>query len=133
MDEQEDGQRYRARIVKVIQDHEGDLSTNTDRVKFLCSVNDKEEIITYNEILDHLQKDEEDKVVWKFKHISAHEGPLTPNHPSWNGSSYNVMMKWENGEKTSEPLDAIAADDPVTCAIYARDHNLLDTPGWRRF
>jgi hypothetical protein len=27
----------------------------------------------------------------------------------------------------------IAADDPVTCAIYAKDHGLLDTEGWKRF
>ena len=27
----------------------------------------------------------------------------------------------------------IAADDPVSCAIYARDNNLLHLPGWKRF
>jgi hypothetical protein len=27
----------------------------------------------------------------------------------------------------------IAADDPVSCAIYARENNLLDQPGWKRF
>ena len=27
----------------------------------------------------------------------------------------------------------IAKDDPVTCAIYGRDKNLLDEPGWKRF
>jgi hypothetical protein len=33
----------------------------------------------------------------------------------------------ENGEVTTEPLSAsiAAADDPVTCAIYAREHNLF--------
>ena len=46
---------------------------------------------------------------------------------------YNVMVEWENGEITSEPLSIIAADDPVTCAIYARDNNLLELPGWKRF
>src|SRR5687767_2171592 len=43
------------------------------------------------------------------------------------------MVEWENGEITSKPLTVIAEDDPVSCAIYARDHNLLDTDGWRRF
>src|SRR5687767_13570290 len=43
------------------------------------------------------------------------------------------MVEWENGEITSEPLTVIAEDDPVSCAIYARDHNLLDTDGWKRF
>ena len=29
-----------------------------------------------------------------------------------------------------EPLDVIAADDPVTCTIYAKEKGLLDEPGW---
>ena len=48
-------------------------------------------------------------------------------------SRINVMIEWENGEITSEPLSIIGANDPVTCANYARDNNLLDTPGWSRF
>jgi hypothetical protein len=43
------------------------------------------------------------------------------------------MIEWENGEITTEPLAIIAADDPVTCTIYAREHGLLDKPGWKRF
>jgi hypothetical protein len=33
----------------------------------------------------------------------------------------------------TEPLSVIAADNPVTCAVYAREHDLLDIEGWRRF
>ena len=40
------------------------------------------------------------------------------------------MIEWENGEITREPLSIIAADDPVTCAIYAKDNDLLDTATW---
>jgi hypothetical protein len=44
------------------------------------------------------------------------------------------MVEWENGEITTEPLSVIAADDPVTCAIYAKEHDLLDTTkGWKHF
>jgi len=39
------------------------------------------------------------------------------------------MIEWENGEVTSEPLSIIAADNPVTCAIYARETSLLDFDG----
>jgi hypothetical protein len=42
---------------------------------------------------------------------------------------YNLMVEWETGEITTEPLHMIAADDPVTCAIYAKDNDLLDLPG----
>jgi hypothetical protein len=44
-----------------------------------------------------------------------------------------VLVEWETGETTYESLDLIASDDPVTCAEYAREKNLLDLPGWKRF
>jgi hypothetical protein len=31
------------------------------------------------------------------------------------------MIEYENWEITNEPLAIIAADDPVTCAIYDRE------------
>jgi hypothetical protein len=58
---------------------------------------------------------------------------LNKNHSSWKGDKYNVKVEWENGEVSYEPLHTIAADDPVTCAIYAKVHGLLDTEGWKHF
>ncbi len=43
------------------------------------------------------------------------------------------MIKWENGEVTSEHLAIIAADNLVTCAIYAKENGLLDLDGWKWF
>jgi hypothetical protein len=37
-----------------------------------------------------------------------------------------------SGEITSEPLKVIAADNPVSCAIYAGENDLLDKPDWKR-
>ena len=138
MKEQEDGQKLRARIVEAIEDHESNLEQNPTRIKFRCSVkggnlDEVEEIIAYNEVLDHINRDEESDVVWKFKRITAHEGPLTKADPSFNGSRYNVMIEWENGEITSEPLSMIAKDDHVTCAMYAKEHDLLHLDGWKQF
>ena len=83
--------------------------------------------------MDHINHDSDDPVYWCFKKISAHEGPLDHNSPSYQGSKYNVMVEWENGEITTEPLSILAADDPVACALYARDNGLLNTEGWKRF
>jgi hypothetical protein len=33
----------------------------------------------------------------------------------------------------SEPLNIFGKDDPVTCAVYAREHGLLEEEGWRQF
>jgi len=135
LEPKEDGQRFRARIVKAIDDHEANLSKDPDHIKFLCATNDDtlEEVMSYNDILAHIQRDEESAIVWKFRRIVAHEGPLKPKHPNYKGSTYNVMIEWENGEITSEPLSVIAADDPVTCALYAKENDLLNQEGWKRF
>jgi hypothetical protein len=54
MDKQEDGQQFRGRIVKLIEDHESKVEDNPTRIIFRISVNEDkaEEIITYNKMLD---------------------------------------------------------------------------------
>ena len=52
-------------------------------------------------------------------------------NPFNKGSSYNVMVEWEDGSKTYEPLAQMIADDPVTCALYAKEQGLLNQPGWK--
>jgi hypothetical protein len=56
---QPDGQRFRAHIVRAIEDHERDLANNSERTHFLCSINDDqfEEIMSYNDILSSLEED----------------------------------------------------------------------------
>ena len=42
-------------------------------------------------------------------------------------------MEWGTGEIIFEPLSVIAADDPITCAAYAKEKNLYNLGGWKRF
>ena len=65
------------------------------------------------------------------KSITDHEGPLTERDANYKGSSFNVKIQWEDGSQSWEPLDIVRRDDPVTCAQYAKEHNLLNTPGWK--
>ena len=135
MEPQENGEIHRAKIVQMIDDHESTINENPTLLKFRLSINndEAEEVITYNRLLEYLSHEGENETVWKFRRIISHQGPLRSDSPDYKGSMYNVMVEWETGEVTTEPLQVIAADDPVTCAIYARDHNLLDLPGWKRF
>jgi hypothetical protein len=95
-------------------------------VQFVCSVNDDnyEEILSYNELMDYIEKDKQqhqDKDgngFWNFTHIVGHEGPFRTSDPEYKGYRYNVLIEWENGEITSEPLNIFGKDDPVTCAVY---------------
>jgi hypothetical protein len=69
MDTQEDGQRFRACIIECISDHESNIRCSDDHVKFQISINEDEyeEIITYNELMDFIKKNQEnDAIVWRF-------------------------------------------------------------------
>ena len=70
--------------------------------------------------------------MYKFRAITGHQGPLSPQDENYKGSKFNVMVEWETGEITEESLSLIAADDPVTCTIYAKKHDLLYLDGWKR-
>ena len=88
--------------------------------------------MSYVLILDHLDHQEQHDDLYKFRAITGHQGPISPQDENYKGSKYNVMVEWETGEITEEPLSLIAADDPVTCAIYAKTCDLLHLDGWKR-
>ena len=134
-DPENDGHRYRAKIIELIDERERDLGNHPDRIKFRCSVNNNEyeEIVSYNDIINHIEKDDLDRDEWRFKAIIGHQGPLSKGDKNYKGSQFNVLVSWEAGEATYEPLNIIAADDPVSCAIYAMENNLLEEEGWKHF
>ena len=74
-----------------------------------------------------------DQELYRFRAIIGHQGLLLDLDPDWKGSKSNVQVEWETGEITFEPLTIIAADDPVTCAAYAKENDLLALEGWCRF
>ena len=61
-----------------------------------------------------------DQELYRFRAIIGHQGPLLASDPYWKGSKYNVQV---------EPLSIIAADDPVTCAAYSKENDLLALEG----
>ena len=97
--------------MELIGNYKRNLEKKPERLKFLCSVNNDlyEEILSYNEILQYMEKDEEKAILWKYKRISVHEGPLKEGNKTYKGSKNNVMIEWESREITSEPLSIIAA------------------------
>ena len=74
-----------------------------------------------------------DQELYRFRAIIGHQGPLLASDPDWKGSKYNVQVEWETGEIPFEPLSIFAHDDPVTCAAYAKENDLLALQGWCRF
>ena len=129
---EDNGERHMAKVID-IDDHGQTL----EDIKFKLKINkdQAEEIMSYNQLMDYIQKgtdaEEDPDSLFKFRDIVAHQGPLESTDPNHKGSKYNVMVEWESGEVTYEPLTLISKDDPITCAVYAKKHDLLDTTGWK--
>ena len=129
---EDNGEHHMAKIID-IDDHGQPL----EDIKFKLKINkdQAEEIMSYKQLMDYIQKgteaEEDPDSLFKFRDIVAHQGPLESTDPNHKGSKYNVMVEWEFGEVTYEPLTLISKDDPITCAVYAKKHDLLDTTRWK--
>ncbi|HEY9706866.1 MAG TPA: reverse transcriptase domain-containing protein, partial [Oculatellaceae cyanobacterium] len=101
-----------------------------DGSKYLVALGDgeREEILTYNEIMDYVETQlaqDPDDQAWTFDEVL--------DHKKNNEGKFEILVHWTTGEETWEPLAWIADQDPITIAEYAKRHNLLDVPGWKRF
>ena len=115
---------HRAKVIERIENAEAVMD------QYLIEYGDGErtEVINYNALVDALNKQIDKEMndpdgVYAFKSISDHRK---------KGSSYEVLVNWECGERTWEPIQILRQDDPVTLAKYGSEHDLLDQPGWKR-
>ena len=132
--EMEDDKKFRAIVVQKILDSDAE---NHKDLKFLVEIGEGgyDEIISYGElsqlIEDMVERESDPDHHYAYKGIIAHQGPLQSSHNNYKGSRYNVLILWEDGSETYEPLDIFKKDDPLECARYAEENGLLDTPGWK--
>ena len=133
----ENGERKRPTISEHVKDLCQQQVSREDQLRFKIKTDGDQldDLISYNQLMEYL----EDKTatgpledgLYRFKCIKDHKGPYTSSDPEYNGSSYNPLIEWESGEQTLGPLSNSIASDPYTCAVYAKEHNLLNTPGWK--
>ena len=121
------------KVVRKIMDRD---EMNHHKIKFLLSLGDGqlEEIISYNELSDLVTEsmaatESGQSECFSYSGIADHQGPLKAHGPKYCGSSYNVLVTWDDSTQTWEPLNMMAKQDPVTLARYAHDHDLLNKPG----
>ena len=124
-----------AKVVRKIMDWD---EMNHQKIEFLLSLGDGqlEEIISYNELSNLVTesmaaKESGQSECFSYSGIADHQGPLKAHGPKYCGSSYNVLVTWDDSMQTWEPLNMMAKQDPVTLARYAHDHDLLNKPGWK--
>ena len=150
---EEDGTRHRAKVIQQMEETTAALADNPEIIKFRCLVNnEKEDIISYNDIINHIEDDEtfEELGLSKIAEILNHSPEikntkynreLEDGHMmKYNDSSYNVLVKWEDGSTSWQPLSnkrkwgidawGVMDTDPVTVALYAQKAGMLLKPGW---
>ena len=66
-----------------------------------------------------------------YSGIINHQGPIKKNDPKYKGSSYNVLVDWDDHTQMWEPINIMSKQDPITLARYAHDNGLLNKPGWK--
>jgi hypothetical protein len=94
-----------------------------------------EEIVSYNQIINFIEKDDHWDGVWKFREISTHKSGLRKSSKEYQGCGTSLHILWENGKTTWEPFTThnkmgTFDQDPVTVALYAVKHDLIRQPGW---
>ena len=126
---EENGERHRAKVTRqVVEIIDQDNGQRIENINFILDIrNGKvEELISYKQLLEHLENAQDhdmDQELYRFRVIIGHQGSLLASDPDWKGSKYNVQVEWETGEIAFELPSIIAADDPVTCAAYAKEND----------
>ena len=100
---QENGERLRAKVTKkVVEETEAADGNRIPNISFILDIGETkvEELITYNQLLDHLEQAEEqdnsiDHELYKFRAIIGHKGPLKMTDPNRKGSKWNVQIEWK--------------------------------------
>jgi hypothetical protein len=137
----EDGTQHWVRVTNAIADHIDTVNNHPDKVKFLLesSTGQYEKILTYLEVPYFLNDEDDHNIeqeifsLTKVKDIIGPQCPLTQQDTLYKGNKYNVQVEWEDGDITYIPLNVLAADDPVSCAIFAMRRDLLHLTGWKQF
>ena len=134
LEEDADGQRLKAKIVRKIIAYDEDAQKEI--TKFLVEVPDgkMDQLRDYADLLEALDKQSETiggTQYWNWINISGHQGPLDKKDKNWKGSKYNLLVNWETGESTFEPMTILEKDNAELVAQYGLDNGLLDLIGWK--
>jgi hypothetical protein len=113
-----------------------DAPTNVKGAQAAATKRSFDKIFACNELSNLIKKRNQEEeqcgnAGWAFEAITGHVGPMFSSHHECKGSLCNVKVLWEDNSKMHEPLVEMIRDDPVSCAMRAKENDLLETPGWK--
>ena len=125
LEPKEDGTRSRGEVTGYLEEYEGQIEREPERVKFKVQVGEEkfEEMVLYNEMCDLVEQSQNEDGTWNYKNILGHR----EHQPGRGRKSHQVLIEWESGERSWEPITEIYRMDKYFLAEYARDNGLLDT------
>jgi len=134
MPTKEDGTIDRAEIVDYTEEYEGQLEENPERIEFKVKVGPQrfDEYVAWNEICNFIEEQSQnDNNTWNFRNIldhrDQHKGRRNPRARSGGRlADYQVLIEWESGERTWEPISQIYKSAPTHLADYAMQHDLIN-------
>ena len=113
---------------------ENDVMANVldyDHVDQTCRVlieaSGEEQDMTYDDVIDFIENSDDSNPAEAFECLSGHRRKAG----AWQ-VQVQVQVTWSDGSSTWEPLSTILVDDPVSCARYAKEHDLINTQGWKQ-
>ena len=87
----QEGERHRAsikqKVTEISEKLVEDQSAVVDNINFLLDAGQgrSQAIISYNQVLNYLEKDNQDDSLYKFRAITNHHRPLKKSDPNYNG------------------------------------------------
>ena len=130
----EDGTINRGKVTDYMEEYEGQLEKDPDRTKFKVEVGPEkfEEFVAWNEICNFIEEQSQnDNNTWNFRNILDHRdmGKGRRNFRASKGgrlADHQVLIEWESGERSWEPISEIYRTAPHHLADYAMQHDLID-------
>lgn len=88
-----------------------------------------EDIMAYNNILNHIQREENsaDGIKWKYREILSHQHTYV-GHPDRFNNKYNLIISWKTGAVSTESVDKLSKDFAVNLALYTKQNKIFEGP-----
>jgi len=122
MAEEEDGTRRRGKVVELITKFENERDNRPEHIKFKCVIGDEEyeKVVAYNEMVNFIEEQEmNENGTWNFREIKGHSKVS-------DRKVAMVLVEWESGEVTWEPVRNMMKTNPWLIAEYAINNGLVE-------
>lgn len=92
--EREYSQKFREQIVDIINENKEKFCNNSKPINLKYSINDVEfeEIMAYNDIVNHICKDADSDILRKYKNIISHQVLLNQNNKNQTDKYFSIIM-----------------------------------------